>query len=1006
MSANCKACGARLSESVLGGVCPQCVGKNIFGGGAHDMQRFGQHELIGELGRGGAGIVYLALQKELDRLVALKVLAAGAPTGLHAEERFLREARDAARLRHPHIVAIHEIGRHEGQSFYSMDFIEGENLAIHATRAKPDLRRAAAIVAKTARAVQYAHDHGVLHRDLKPSNLLIDAKGEPHLIDFGLAATLDGSDGLTRTGEVMGSPGYLAPERLQGESSTATDIYGLGGVLYFLLTGRAPFVAAQLPELVAAVVAGDPISPRRLDPSLPHDLETIALRALAHDRTKRYLSAAAMAEDLERWLAGRPITARPVSFAERAWRWSHRNKKLSVMTVALAVTASLGVSGIVAEWRRAEAAARDRQANLYSADLKVASNALLVGDLGTARQTLEGCPVSLRDAAWGLLWPQTAGDAESVIGHSKWTVTHLAVSADGAWAAGSAQVDVVRLWDLTRSRLIAELPGTETSWWVEFSSNGRDLFTADHTVKQWDVANRKLVREFPGQSGVLSPDGRTLYTCLGHRFVYEGTAGNVVAWNVADGTKIFEIPAQARTLALSHDGTRLAVSDAESAVALYDSRNGRELIPSWPSQERLWHLTFSPDDHTLVGSGWTPNVRLWNLDNVSAPPRQLSHPYNTWDTAFSPDGRELAVACSDRTIHVWDTRNWSERRTLHGHEHEVWSLAWQADGRLLSAGRDPRVLRWPVGLSHAEPPLRHDPHSYRIVWLPGGRLATVRELAPAKSAAEIAPLRSTGTATRFPGETPLIYDSQSQRLWLWSFDQELRGRRIDQLDDVISTHWTLAAGETMIGMPHVEPKAGLLWLELGDRSLEIRRLSDGRHIAKYPDIFPDLSVIAAALSPDGKWFIWSGQSTELNILNVATGKRERLEGHNYEVASVIFSPTEDKFFSGGVDGLLFSWETAAPHRRRELGRHMTSVGQMAFSPDGRVLAAHEGGVGIHLWHPATGREVGLLAIPDDGSGQWLGFSPEGDRLAIRLGSGEIRVFPIATKIDLAHNPSH
>jgi WD40 repeat protein len=282
----------------------------------------------------------------------------------------------------------------------------------------------------------------------------------------------------------------------------------------------------------------------------------------------------------------------------------------------------------------------------------------------------------------------------------------------------------------------------------------------------------------------------------------------------------------------------------------------------------------------------------------------------------------------------------------------------------------------------------------------------VRELAPAKSAAEIAPLRSTATATRFPGETPLSFDPQSHRLWLWAFDQELRARLIDQLDDVISTRWTLAAGETMIGMPHVEPKAGLLWLELGDRSLEIRRLSDGRHIARFPDIFPDLSVIAAALSPDGKWFVWGGRSTELNILNVATGKRERLEGHNYEVASVIFSPTEDKFFSGGVDGLLFSWETAAPHRRRELGRHMTSVGQMAFSPDGRVLAAHEGAVGIHLWHPATGREVGLLSIPDDGSGQWLGFSPEGDKLAIRLGSGEIRIFPVATNIDLAHNQAH
>ena len=163
------------------------------------------------------------------------------------------------------------------------------------------------------------------------------------------------------------------------------------------------------------------------------------------------------------------------------------------------------------------------------------------------------------------------------------------------------------------------------------------------------------------------------------------------------------------------------------------------------------------------------------------------------------------------------------------------------------------------------------------------------------------------------------------------------------------------------------------------------------------DIFHQLSIIAAALSPDGRWFVWGGVSTELHILDIATGQRTSLEGHHYEVASVEFAPDGKTFVTGGTDGLLFVWETAAPHRRQELGRHMTSVGQMAFSPDGRVLATHEGGLGIHLWHPATGREVGFLSVPDDGSGQWLGFSPEGDRLALRLSDGRIRVFPVADK---------
>jgi WD40 repeat protein len=999
MSARCQSCGKIKAGSMLGGVCAHCVAQSALGVDGPGDLMFGRHELIRELGRGGAGIVYLARHVELDRLVALKVLTASSHSGPAAEERFLREARGAAGLRHPHIVSIHEVGRHRGQPFYSMDFIEGEDLSVYATHTKPDLRAVAACIAKAARAVQYAHVYGVLHRDLKPSNLIVDAAGEPHLIDFGLATALDGNDGLTRTGTVMGSPGYIAPEQLRGESSTLTDVYGLGGVLYFLLTGRAPFVAARLPELLAAVAAGGPLPPRRLDPSLPLDLETIALRALASDPAKRYPDAAALAEDLEHWLAGRPITARPISPAERAWRWAHRNKKLSVMTAAFAATALLGGIGILAQWRRAENAAESRQANLYSADLMVASNALLTGDLGTARRTLAACPPALRDAAWGLLWAQTAGDSEAVIGQSNWTVTHLAVSSDGTLAAAAAQSDVVRLWDLTRSHLLAELPGTMTSWWVAFSPDGRELFTADHLVRQWDVATRKLVREFPGQSGVLSPDGKTLYTCLGNRFVYEGTTGVVDAWNIADGAKLFEIPLPARVLALSHDGTKLAVSDAETSIAVYDARNGRGLIPAWPSLDRLWHLAYSPDDRLLVTSGWSPTVRLWDLADTSAAPRQLSHPLNTWETAFSPDGRELAVACSDRTVHVWDTQSWSERRPLRGHDHEAWSLAWMPDGKLLSAGRDPRILRWPARPQHAETRLRHDPHSYSIAWLPKGRLATERELAIEVRVAEVASLEGSDPAVRFPGETPLAFDPRARRLWLWADPHELHARPIEALGNLTILEWPLAAGEILVGVPHLEPRAGLLWAHLADGSLDIRRLPDGRRVTHYPNVFPQLPTIAAALSPDGRWFVWGGKSTELHILDLATGQRRELEGHRYDVASVVFAPDGEHFVTGGVDGLLLSWETSRPHRLHELGRLMTSVGQMAFSPDGRVLAAQEGGRGIHLWHPATGREVGFLSVPDDGSGQWLGFSPEGDRLALRLSTGEIRVFPIAGKND-------
>ncbi len=603
MSGFCESCGEELAAAILEGLCPRCVAVQAFGVGSSESLKIGGYEVIRELGRGGVGVVYLARQAGLDRLVAVKVLTAGPHAGPTAVERFLREARDAARLRHPHIVAIHEIGYHNALPFYSMDFIEGEDLAAYATRIKPGPHEAASLAAKAARAVQHAHDAGVLHRDLKPGNLIVDAAGEPHLTDFGLATDVDGSDGLTRTGEVMGSPGYIAPEQLRGAATAATDVFGLGAVLYYLLTGRAPIVATRWPESLTAVEACDPIPPRRLDPSLPRDLETIALHALAPAAASRYQTAADFAADLERWLVGKSIEARPVSRFERGWRWARRNKKLATLTAALAATALVGTVGVVTQWLRAERAAKDRAAHLYSADLRVASDALLTGDLGLARQTLNACPPKLRDLAWGLLRPMATGQVETEIGSARWTVTHIAVNGNGTFAATASQADNVRIWDLAAAKLAGELPGTATSWWTAFSPDGERLFTADKTVKLWDLSRQVVLREFPGMSGALSPDGSVVYTCTGHRFVWEGDSGVVAAWNVADGTKIFELPVKARCIALSSDGSQLAVSDSETQIAIYDARDGHEKIKSWPSAGRLWDLEFSPDASLLVAGG-------------------------------------------------------------------------------------------------------------------------------------------------------------------------------------------------------------------------------------------------------------------------------------------------------------------------------------------------------------------------------------------------------------------
>src|SRR6516165_4200893 len=286
--------------------------------------RFGDYELLHEVARGGMGVVYRARQRTLNRIVALKMILAGR---LAAEEditRFRTEAEAAARLQHPHIVAVHEVGEIEGQHYFSMDFIEGTSLAQKLLQSGPMPGRVAArYVRLMARAVHHAHKQGILHRDLKPSNILIDAEDEPHITDFGLAKRLGGDSGQTRTGVVLGTPSYMAPEQAAGKSNElgpACDIYGLGAVLYELITGRPPFRAETPLNTVMQVMDSDPPPPRLLNSNIDHDLETICLKCLEKDPRRRYATAEALAEDLRRYLNDEPISARSFNVLDRLAR--------------------------------------------------------------------------------------------------------------------------------------------------------------------------------------------------------------------------------------------------------------------------------------------------------------------------------------------------------------------------------------------------------------------------------------------------------------------------------------------------------------------------------------------------------------------------------------------------------------------------------------------------------------------------------------------------------------
>ena len=366
----CDDCGKTIEGDGILGLCPQCVAMSFLApddvvetGFDGKGISFGDYDLVREIARGGMGVVYEAWQRSLERRVAVKTVTQGVLAGSEAMSRFRAEAKAVAKMRHPNIVAVHEVSEHEGQPFFSMDFVDGGHLGERVAQHPLPPREAAECVSKVAGAVHSAHSRGIIHRDLKPANILLDSvSGEPFVTDFGLAKRLDADLGLTRVGSTLGTPSYLSPEQA-GDSGAqvgpAADIYALGAILYHVLTGRPPFLGETLQATLAQVMGGTVVEPRRLNASVSKDLETICLKCLRKDPSRRYRTAEALADDLVCYLEGRPILARPVGKIERVSSWCRRNPAFAGMTVLAAAILLAGVAGVLWQWRRAENLAKN-----------------------------------------------------------------------------------------------------------------------------------------------------------------------------------------------------------------------------------------------------------------------------------------------------------------------------------------------------------------------------------------------------------------------------------------------------------------------------------------------------------------------------------------------------------------------------------------------------------------------------------------------------------------------
>src|SRR5262245_47497919 len=610
------------------------------------------YEILSELGRGGMGVVYLARQTKLNRLVALKMILAGAHAGPRERERFRIEAQAAAQLQHPNIVQIHEIGENEGHPYLALEYVSGGSLAALLTGNPWPPRDAARLIEPLARAIHHAHERGIIHRDLKPANVLLattSVQEQPRtallaenrlqhavkITDFGLAKQLDEAErrteglGPTRSGAVMGTPSYIAPEQASGKIGMVgppADVYSLGAILYEMVTGRPPFRGETPLDTVLQVMADDPISPRQLQPKLPRDLETICLKCLNKETWRRYETASGLADDLQRFLKDEPIQARPLSAVHRMVKWARRKPALALLisgataVVVVAFVASLMVNFKLnnaaererrqaeqaneqrqvaekqkqkAEQMRAEAERETNQArhSLYALQLAQVST-LSDRDPFLAKSLLEDpnrCPPDLRDFTWGYLHRLCRRERTPLAGHLE-TVSAVAFGPDSHWLASAGWDHTIRLWTPQKSTPFLTLTAHDGLIpALAISGDGSLLATAsdDKTVKLWTI-QRPMVPVAPGVE-VMWPFPR-----LRERAVLPGHQGGV------------------RAVAFSPDGLTLATAGYDSAIKLWDVKKGKELATLRGHARVVWTLAFSPDGKLLASGSEDQAIKLWD----------------------------------------------------------------------------------------------------------------------------------------------------------------------------------------------------------------------------------------------------------------------------------------------------------------------------------------------------------------------------------------------------------
>jgi WD40 repeat protein/tRNA A-37 threonylcarbamoyl transferase component Bud32 len=999
----CVECGVALAANVPKGLCSRCALKGALSLSDFEVdpeeevssaapqpfespRPFGDYELIEEIARGGMGVVYKARQKNLDRIVAIKMLLFGPMASQAVIRRFRVEAVAAGGLHHPNIVTIHEVGIHDGQHFLVMDYVDGPTLTtlLHNQPLPP--RRAAELTRTIAEAIQYAHECGILHRDIKPSNILISQDETPRVTDFGLARRIEGDSSLTVSGHPLGSPSYMPPEQAsprQGKVSARSDVYSLGATLYHLLTGHPPFQGDSIAHTLGQVLHQEPVSPRLLNPRTPEDLETICLKCLQKDPNQRFSSARELADELDRFLKGEPIRSRAVSWIEKIWRFCKRKPAVaSLATAATFLLLIVAIGSPITTWRIRKSQQRLAE-NLYAADMKLVQLALGEGNWGRARALLESyVPVpgtkDLRGFEWHYFTQLAKGDQlRTVMAHSS-IASAIAFAPDRRIVVTASFDRSIKFWEYPALRFLSEISlSGERIVSMSVRADGQLVAATTDSFHAylWQMNSGQLLTNIPGQWNYVAfaPSGPNLALSGGR--IWGDGEGPLAVWDTSTQQAVRTWPEGGSRVEWSHDGKRLFSGPVKSGIAWHEIESG-STARLFDSEPRLLSLACSPNGKFLavatVGTTQAASdIQLWDLEKNKTIAALHGHTANVWKIAFSPDSRVLASGSSDQSVRLWESDTGRLATVLRGHGDEVWSLAFTPDDKLLSADKQGAMLLWDLPRPHG-PDLNSQIARIvgpRVFSPDGGTMAVGIgnqrvALIDLQSEQPRRIIENVDCAIGFEeeGHVLLALSSNGLRRIYLTEDKTSAPRQLDpplanfEILSVSADHRFLAAEN--------EPGQLSVWdLNLG-RAIHKTTLPEGRRVT-FLKFSPDNQQLAVVRERGEDVLLFSG-----GLKNLRTLKK-----HTLEAWSADFSSDSSLIATAAMDDRVVLWRIDTLDVVATFDGHKEGVSGVAFSPDNKTIAALCGNRSIKLWNVATRREVANL--PFNQMSAYVEFSPDG-----------------------------